>query len=287
MFDANFPKQLWAEAINTAAYLCNRSVVTGLENKTPYEMWDDKKPDVSNIRIFGSEVMAHIPKEKRRKFDKKAQKMFLVDYGVNVKGYRLFDPVKRDVITSDVVINEKISLSENVTFNDRSISSEEFTDAMEESLVSVRDNDKNSFLENLAESESFVDPDDNEDLDFTPENVEIPSTSRKSNRDRKPTKFDEYVTFHCKKTESPTHAVFKLSGGVISCKSRKQNTVALSSTEAEYMAISNASKEAIYLRNLINEIDGGLDWTLVRSQSRNCLIYCMNTEIVLRLPLMK
>jgi hypothetical protein len=33
--------------------------------------------------------------------------------------------------------------------------------------------------------------------------------------------------------------------------------VALSSTEAEYMALCNASKEAIYLKNLITEINFG------------------------------
>lgn len=51
---------------------------------------------------------------------------------------------------------------------------------------------------------------------------------------------------------------FILSGCVISYESRKQRTVALSSTEAEYMALSEACKEAIYLRHLMNEI-GVLD----------------------------
>ena len=58
--------------------------------------------------------MVHIPKEKRLKFDKKAEKMFLVGYGQNVKGY---DPNKKAVITSrDVVINEKPKLLKNFDF---------------------------------------------------------------------------------------------------------------------------------------------------------------------------
>jgi len=40
--------------VRTAAYLLNRSPTTALENKTPYEMWNDKKPDLTNLRIFGS-----------------------------------------------------------------------------------------------------------------------------------------------------------------------------------------------------------------------------------------
>ena len=47
-----------------------------------------------------------------------------------------------------------------------------------------------------------------------------------------------------------------LSNGAISWKSQRQQTIALSSTEAEYMAITEASKEAIWLRRLYNEISG-------------------------------
>lgn len=53
---------------------------------------------------------------------------------------------------------------------------------------------------------------------------------------------------------SYTGFVFKMSGCAISYECRKQKTVALSSTEAEYMALSEACKEAIYLKNLVCEI---------------------------------
>ena len=41
---------------------------------------------------------------------------------------------------------------------------------------------------------------------------------------------------------------FMMSGGCIIWKSKKQRTVALSSTEAEYMALSEATQEAIWLK---------------------------------------
>ncbi|CAH2083465.1 unnamed protein product [Euphydryas editha] len=55
--------------------------------------------------------------------------------------------------------------------------------------------------------------------------------------------------------KSFTGFVFKMSGSVISYECKKQTTIALSSTEAEYMAICEASKEAIYLRNLLLELN--------------------------------
>lgn len=44
--------------------------------------------------------------------------------------------------------------------------------------------------------------------------------------------------------KSYTGFAFKLCGSVVSWESTKQKTVALSSTEAEYMSISEAAKEA-------------------------------------------
>ena len=44
------------------------------------------------------------------------------------------------------------------------------------------------------------------------------------------------------------------AGGAIMWKSKKQTVIALSSTEAEYMALSEAGCEATWLRNLYDEL---------------------------------
>ncbi|GKA25273.1 retrovirus-related pol polyprotein from transposon TNT 1-94 [Tanacetum coccineum] len=48
------PLFLWAEAINTACYTQNRSLIRLRYNKTPYELMHDKKPDLSFLHVFGS-----------------------------------------------------------------------------------------------------------------------------------------------------------------------------------------------------------------------------------------
>ena len=45
-----------------------------------------------------------------------------------------------------------------------------------------------------------------------------------------------------------------MSGGAISWLSRKQTVVALSTTEAEYVALSTATQEAVWLRRLLSDI---------------------------------
>lgn len=58
----------------------------------------------------------------------------------------------------------------------------------------------------------------------------------------------------CDERKSYTGYTFMLAGASIAWESHKQHTVALSSTEAEYMALTSAAKEAVYLRNFLTEL---------------------------------
>lgn len=53
---------------------------------------------------------------------------------------------------------------------------------------------------------------------------------------------------------SYTGYLFKFAGAAISWESRKQRTVALSTQEAEYMALTDAAKEAMHLKQLISDM---------------------------------
>lgn len=53
---------------------------------------------------------------------------------------------------------------------------------------------------------------------------------------------------------STTGYVFTLAGGLMSWKSTLQSTVALSTTEAEYMAAIEVAKETIWLQRLVGEM---------------------------------
>ena len=53
---------------------------------------------------------------------------------------------------------------------------------------------------------------------------------------------------------STTGNVFIMSGGAISWLSHKQSTVALSTAEAEYVALGSATQEAIWLNQLLTDL---------------------------------
>ncbi|KRY16071.1 Retrovirus-related Pol polyprotein from transposon TNT 1-94 [Trichinella patagoniensis] len=74
----NLPRCLWAEAVHTAAYLLNRIPNRKETTKTPYEKWFGKRPTVEHLQIFGCDAYVHIPDQHRKKFNRRARKLFLL-----------------------------------------------------------------------------------------------------------------------------------------------------------------------------------------------------------------
>ena len=93
-FNLNF----WAEAINCANYIVNRTPTKVLKNITLEEAWSSIKPDVSHFRVFGSEAWAHIPDEKHKALEPKSEKCIFVGYSEDVKGYRLIPLNSKNII---------------------------------------------------------------------------------------------------------------------------------------------------------------------------------------------
>ena len=70
---------------------------------------------------------------------------------------------------------------------------------------------------------------------------------------------------------STTGYVFTCYGSLVSWQTKLQTTVAVSTTEAEYMAASAAAKEALYLRKILNDVGFG---------PQQVTIYCDNQGAV-------
>ncbi|OWB64646.1 hypothetical protein B5S29_g5835 [[Candida] boidinii] len=72
---------------------------------------------------------------------------------------------------------------------------------------------------------------------------------------------------------SNTGYVFKLSDGPISWRSKKQATVAQSSTEAEYLALGDAVRELLWLRQLLNQLPVNTTGTpLLYEDNNGCIL---------------
>jgi len=62
--ESRLPPSFWGYALNAFVYAHMRSPTAAISTKkTPYELWHGEKPDVSNLRIFGSAAYVHIQKD--------------------------------------------------------------------------------------------------------------------------------------------------------------------------------------------------------------------------------
>ena len=69
------------------------------------------------------------------------------------------------------------------------------------------------------------------------------------------------------------------SGGAIMWRSKKQTTVAQSSTEAEYVALAEAAHEASWLRNLYQELGyPQLGPTLIKGDNNGSMAMARNPQ---------
>ncbi|GJS18342.1 integrase, catalytic region, zinc finger, CCHC-type containing protein [Tanacetum coccineum] len=90
MIFSKAPMFLWAEAVATACYTHNRSLIHTRHNKTPYELVHDKKPDLTFLRVFGALCYPTNDSEDLGKFQAKADIGIFVGYAPSRKGYRIY-----------------------------------------------------------------------------------------------------------------------------------------------------------------------------------------------------
>lgn len=76
---------------------------------------------------------------------------------------------------------------------------------------------------------------------------------------------------------SHTGYVLMLNGGAISWRSRRQDSVSLSTSEAEYIAASQCGQEVVYLREILREcLYEQTEETLIYEDNRACILMSEN-----------
>jgi len=84
LINSKLLRSFWAEAVNTAIYLVNRSPSSAIGFKTPEELWKGKPANYQNLSVFRCPVYLHI---NQGKLEARALKRVFVGYPNGVKGY--------------------------------------------------------------------------------------------------------------------------------------------------------------------------------------------------------
>jgi len=131
--DSALPKCFSADAVSTACYVMNRVLIWPIRNKTPYELLNGIKPNVSHLKVFGCKCyVLNNGKEILGKFDAKSDKGMFLGYSLNSHAYRVFNKKLMTVEESIHVIFYETNKCEQVA-----------------AKINIDEDDQNNFLKNL------------------------------------------------------------------------------------------------------------------------------------------
>ncbi|KAG6530792.1 hypothetical protein ZIOFF_004550 [Zingiber officinale] len=201
-----------------------------IPNKTPFEAWSGRRPSVNHLKVFGSICYSQIPKQKRSKLDESSERCIFVGYSTMSKGYRLFN-----IQLGQVIISRDVQVDENALWN------------WEENKVEKKDilisTDKEDEIEPSTPDSSSSQPNEESSTDPTSSNSSSPSATPKSD-----------LGGSLDDMKSTSGYCFSFGSAIFSWVSKKQQSVAQSSAEAEYISASVATSQAIWLRKILADL---------------------------------
>ncbi|GJZ62083.1 retrovirus-related pol polyprotein from transposon TNT 1-94 [Tanacetum coccineum] len=109
---AKAPLFLWAEAVATACYTQNRSMIRRRHGKTPYELLHNKPPDLSYLHVFGALCYPTNDSENLGKLQPKADIGIFIGYAPTKKAFRIYNRrTKRIIETIHVDFDELTAMA--------------------------------------------------------------------------------------------------------------------------------------------------------------------------------
>ncbi|GJT30548.1 retrovirus-related pol polyprotein from transposon TNT 1-94 [Tanacetum coccineum] len=90
-------KHFWTDAIRTACYTQNRSIIVKRHNKTSYEIFRERIPDINYFHMFGCPVFIHNHKDHLGKFDAKADDGYFLGYSSISKAFRVYNTRRQQI----------------------------------------------------------------------------------------------------------------------------------------------------------------------------------------------
>ncbi|GJY55020.1 retrovirus-related pol polyprotein from transposon TNT 1-94, partial [Tanacetum coccineum] len=128
------PEFLWAEAIATACFTQNRSIIHTRHNKTPYELIRGRKPNVQYFHVFGSLCYPTNDRDDLGKMKPKADIGIFVGYSESSRGFRIYNRrTKKIMETIHVKFDELTAMASECNNLEPGLNCVNFNDSLKDS----------------------------------------------------------------------------------------------------------------------------------------------------------
>ncbi|GJS85556.1 retrovirus-related pol polyprotein from transposon TNT 1-94 [Tanacetum coccineum] len=97
---SKLPLSFWAEAVATACYTQNGSIIISTHEKMAYHIINDRKPSIKHLHIFGCTCYITRDGENLDKMKEKGDPCVMVGYSTQSKGYRVYNKRTRLIVES-------------------------------------------------------------------------------------------------------------------------------------------------------------------------------------------
>ncbi|GJZ01664.1 retrovirus-related pol polyprotein from transposon TNT 1-94 [Tanacetum coccineum] len=92
------PLFLWVEAITNACYTQNSFIILRRFDKTPYDLINGRKPDISFLHVFGALYYPKNDREDIGKLGAKGDIGFFIGYSANSCAYKVYNQRTKKII---------------------------------------------------------------------------------------------------------------------------------------------------------------------------------------------
>ena len=112
--ESSLPKYFWADAVSTSCYVMNKVLIRPILKKTPYELFNGRKPNICHLKVFRcSCFVLNNGKESLGKLDEKADLGIFIGYSLTSHAYRVYNKSLMTVEESVHVVFDEVDRRTN------------------------------------------------------------------------------------------------------------------------------------------------------------------------------
>nr|GEW47241.1 retrovirus-related Pol polyprotein from transposon TNT 1-94 [Tanacetum cinerariifolium] len=262
--EQSLPQKFWCNAVDTSTYILNQILIRAILGKTPYELLRGRKPTLDYFRVFGSKCFILNTKDYLTKFDPKSYKGIFLGYFQNSKAYIILNKHTRKV-------KELLNMTFDNTPPPYKTSPLVDDDLDEEDAIKVtkKKNLENDIVDETLKVDEIVN---------IKESRNHPLENVIGNLNQRTLRYYALRLWYPKGTgiksvvyegsdhsgdyvdQKSTSGICTLVGCYLtSWFSKKQTTLAISTTEAEYVSARKACKQALWMKQALIDYHVRLD----------------------------